>query len=310
MKSINLLICVLFVYLNIAEGISEDSSSAAVANEICKSYTEDAKKNHICPVPQETRLIGGILAEKGEFPHMVQLAYSKRNTTEYLCSGFIISKNYVLTAAHCVNGGGGTNKPHYLRAGVTDVNDVSNEQVRSIDSIIIHPEFKRPPIYHDIALIKVTEDFNFNKFVSPICLYTNNENPDGEGVHPGWGPTGDDFALEKQPHMIRLSLNFDSNESCNSTFFRIAKSVLPEGIAKNKIVCAGGKTGGCQIDSGSPLQIYRKDGKEKPCMYDAVGISSFGVKVCGKEVFPTAFTRISHYIKWIQVNVWPQLQAL
>ncbi|CAG9830464.1 unnamed protein product [Diabrotica balteata] len=305
MKGVNLLIGVLCFYLNISNGNFQDSSSIAVANEMCKRYTEDAKNNHICPLPRETSLIGGMLAENGEFPHMVQIAYSKSNTTKYLCSGFIISKNYILTAAHCVNDEG-RNKPQFVRAGVTDVNDVSNEQVRSIDSIIIHPEFKRPAIYNDIALIKVTEDFNFNKFVNPICLYTSDEDPDGYGVHPGWGPTGDDFGnQEKQTHMIKLSLNFDSNESCNNTFFPLAKSVLPEGIVKNKIVCAGGKTGGCQVDSGSPLQIYRKNSNEQPCMYDAVGVSSFGSRICGKKQFPTAFTRISNYIKWIQVNVWP-----
>uniref|UniRef100_A0A6P7GXY3 Serine protease Hayan-like n=1 Tax=Diabrotica virgifera virgifera TaxID=50390 RepID=A0A6P7GXY3_DIAVI len=139
----NVLICVLFLYSNIAEGNFENSSySAAVANEMCKSYTENAKKNHICPVPRENRLIGETLPEKGKFPHMVHIAYIKRNTTTYLCSGFIISKNYILTAAHCVDEDG-TDKPQFLRAGVTDVNDVSNEQVRYIDSIIINPEFKR-----------------------------------------------------------------------------------------------------------------------------------------------------------------------
>ncbi|XP_072394795.1 elastase-1-like isoform X1 [Diabrotica undecimpunctata] len=296
MKGLNLLIGVLCFHLNIVHGNSQvlESNAGAVANEMCKKYTEDAKKNNFCPVPLDIRIIRGNVAAKGEFPHMVQLAYIKNNETKYLCSGFIISKNYVLTSTQCVTGEG-ADQPEFVRAGVTDDKDVTNEQIRSIHTILAL-------LY--IALIRVKEDFNFNKFVSPACLYTSNENPDGPGIHTGWHPT--DIGEDKQTNMVQLFLNFDSNESCNNTLVPTEKGVLPEAIVKNKIVCAGGKTtDGCQIDSGSPLQIDRKDSNEESCMYYAVGVSSFGSRVCGKKELPAAFIRISYYIKWIVNNVWP-----
>ncbi|CAG9834706.1 unnamed protein product [Diabrotica balteata] len=304
MKTANFLICLLWVCLNITKGNFQDSSQGAIANEMCKIYTENAKKNNSCPIPLFTPLISrGLFAERAEFPHMVQVGYKGENGTEWLVSGFIISKNYVITVAH------GTrprdrNAPEIVRAGVTDKADLSTAQIRTIESIIVHPEYKPPIKYNDIALIKVKEDFIFNKFVSPICLHTNEENPDVKGIHSGWGPTN--YLEDRPTHMVKILVNFDSNESCNKIYSRQSTSSLPQGIIKDRLVCAGGNTiDGCQSESGGPLQIFRRDESGTNCMYDAVGISSFGVP-CGISQKPSVFTRVSHYIPWIEKNVWPQ----
>lgn len=41
-------------------------------------------------------------------------------------------------------------------------------------------------------------------------------------------------------------------------------------------------------------------------MYDIVGITSFG-QGCGLTLnHPGVYTRVSHYIKWIEDQVWPE----
>uniref|UniRef100_A0A6P7GGC1 Serine protease Hayan-like n=1 Tax=Diabrotica virgifera virgifera TaxID=50390 RepID=A0A6P7GGC1_DIAVI len=172
MKGVNVLIGVLWFYLNIVNGNSQYWGPGAIANEVCRRYKDDSIINHISPDPLDTRITGEKLAKKGEFPHMVQLGYIKSNKTKYLCSGFIISKKYIITAANCVNGEN-TDQPQFVRAGVTDEHDVSNEQIRSIHNILA---------LSYITLIRVEEDFNFNKFVSPVCIYTRDKDPDGPGI--------------------------------------------------------------------------------------------------------------------------------
>lgn len=49
----------------------------------------------------EPRIVGGTKAREGQFPHQISL----RRRGSHTCGGSIISKDYVVTAAHCVKQG-------------------------------------------------------------------------------------------------------------------------------------------------------------------------------------------------------------
>ncbi|KAG6461204.1 hypothetical protein O3G_MSEX012476 [Manduca sexta] len=57
----------------------------------------------------------------------------------------------------------------------------------------------------------------------------------------------------------------------------------------------------CNGDSGAPLCIKHEKIK---CMYLVVGIVSGGIG-CAWRNQPAYFTRVSHYIPWIESIVWP-----
>lgn len=53
--------------------------------------------------PTGGRVVGGQLANPGQFPYQVALFVNMWLGTA-LCGGSLISENYVMTAAHCVSG--------------------------------------------------------------------------------------------------------------------------------------------------------------------------------------------------------------
>lgn len=57
---------------------------------LCLAYFSNANPTN--------RIVGGINANEGQFPHQVSL----RRNGSHTCGGSIISKNFILTAAHCV----------------------------------------------------------------------------------------------------------------------------------------------------------------------------------------------------------------
>ena len=46
-------------------------------------------------------IVGGELAQPGEFPFMALIGYKINGAIYFLCGGTLINKFYVLTAAHC-----------------------------------------------------------------------------------------------------------------------------------------------------------------------------------------------------------------
>ena len=86
-----------------------------------------------------------------------------------------------------------------------------------MEKVIIHPRYNdKRPQKHNIALIKLAADIKENDFVSPICLYF--EEDDSKHIHmdaAGWGSRLDQ--RRKRPSSLRFSaVNTTSSENCPS----------------------------------------------------------------------------------------------
>ncbi|EEZ99357.2 serine protease snake [Tribolium castaneum] len=269
----------------------------------CREYSSYASNE--CGHKIVKRIVGGTSAGRKEFPHMVLLGYEEPpdENIRWLCGGTIISDRFILTSANCFASRRGLTLK-YVKMGVTDVNDTEHKQELKPLQIIVHPDFKPPARYNDIALVKLEKPIELNAYARPACLYTEKSISVEKGLATGWGYTS--FASgTASDQLLKVALVLVSHEFCNMTYKNIISRNLKRGIVDDIQLCAGSGQDGkdtCQGDSGGPLQIYH-EGDDVVCMYDIVGVTSFG-RGCGQS--PGVYTRVSHYIQWIEEIVWPE----
>lgn len=253
------------------------------------------------------RVIGGKDAKLGTHPWIVRLGYLTPGDTdlEYGCSGTLINPNYVLTAAHCV-----MNLPDRailtkVRLGEYDAStdvDCEPDEVGNVfcadtpvdvdvDDIRPHPDYQRPLLGNDIALVRIKRPVSFTKFVSPVCLPFNDPVVTVDALVAGWGLT--DFLSTRSSDVLQhVSVPVVSGDECGRIFQGLT-DILPTQL------CAGGVAGkdSCAGDSGGPLLLLSD-------VYVAqIGIVSFGQRRCGFTPVPGVYTKVSEFLFWILDNV-------
>jgi secreted trypsin-like serine protease len=110
------------------------------------------KPSHANKFNRTGRITGGAEAARFQFPHQVGLLLT-RPDGQYLCGGSLISKNFILTAAHCLEG---VEKAQVnLGAHRLHGNDASWRATFPKQNFIIHEDYNSNFIWNDIALIRV-----------------------------------------------------------------------------------------------------------------------------------------------------------
>merc|ERR1711997_592064 len=131
------------------------------------------------------RIIGGEEAPKHEFPWQISL----RNLGSHICGGSIINKNQVITAAHCVQGA----LPilDSVIAGAHNRILEFGHQKRNVKSMEAHEDHNNPEFDNDVAIITVTEPFDFSDpNVQPIDMFLSSDGEiPAETIcnNTGWG---------------------------------------------------------------------------------------------------------------------------
>ena len=97
-------------------------------------------------------IIGGESAQPSDYPTVVALEEQPGN---WFCTGTLIAKNWVLTAAHCVAEGPTT---MHVRFDDADVNDTTGGRVVAVKTVHSNPMFDWEAWDNDIALLELAED--------------------------------------------------------------------------------------------------------------------------------------------------------
>ncbi|TMW46905.1 hypothetical protein DOY81_008013 [Sarcophaga bullata] len=239
------------------------------------------QRNIVMPVVvSEGRITNGQNANVGQFPYQVALDIVTSDGSTFICGGSIINKEYVMTAAHCLESAESVS----IYFGTTSIASIELEVTVDKDNFIIHEEYDTETSLNDIALIKV-----------PAITYTDNMQPVdlpasassypsyiGEvGIASGWGHTSDETGptadLQWAPMLII------NNSECAEVFG-------PDFPSSQLCVSGAGGVSTCNGDSGGPFVLKGTNTQ--------IGVTSFGTVECTIGT-PQSFTRVTSYLPWI-----------
>jgi hypothetical protein len=236
-------------------------------------------------------IVGGEIAEEGAWPWQVALVQPGQPNAYYgqYCGGSLIAPNWVLTAAHCVDGL--PNAPGMLDVLMgQNVLSADNGTRTPVDLIIIHPDYSTFALDADLALLRLASPSD----QTTVSL----DMPDDENLAEeatmatviGWGRYIPELPLPSD-ELRQVELPLVPREICGSD--QAWGSLITENM-----ICAGydeGDRSACYGDSGGPLMVPI----ENEPGWAQVGIVSWGAAGCTGYQRYNVYTRVSRFISWI-----------
>uniref|UniRef100_A0AAQ5YKY1 pancreatic elastase n=1 Tax=Amphiprion ocellaris TaxID=80972 RepID=A0AAQ5YKY1_AMPOC len=238
------------------------------------------------------RVVGGEVASPNSWPWQISLQYMVDGYAYLACGGTLIARDWVMTAAHCVD----STRTWRVVIGEHDLyTNSGREQIKSVSQVYIHPKWNRYSVAsgYDIALLKLSSEATLNSYVQLGALPPSGQIlPNNSYCYiTGWGRTSTGGPISDE--LKQAYLPSVDHQTCSSSSWWGS-------TVKTTMVCAGGgEDSGCNGDSGGPLNC-QVNGK-----YYVHGIASFVSSYgCNTIRKPTVFTRVSAYIDWIDSTMY------
>ncbi|KAF4097687.1 mast cell protease 1A-like [Onychostoma macrolepis] len=219
-------------------------------------------------------IVNGTKAKPHSRPYMVSLQIFGK----HICGGFLISDEFVMTAAHCWKG-----YPNILTVvvGAHDLRNSKNSYRIEVKSYIPHPHFTSCSLQNDIMLLRLQEKIKLDNNVTWISLPKEGD-VDGDILCSvaGWGQWKTKGPLSR--YLMEANTTTINHVECQHKW--------GSKYLASQMICAHGDGGSCIGDSGGPLV----------CGDTAVGVTSFAYrKSCNSAEHPNVYTKISAYLPWI-----------
>ncbi|RWS24164.1 transmembrane protease serine 9-like protein, partial [Leptotrombidium deliense] len=174
------------------------------------SAVKDRKKSFF-------RVVGGKEAKTGDFPWQASLQKRDR----HYCGGSVISKRWILTAAHCLKPLTESVLPSVkvLVGSMYHDNRDKTGNFYGVDEVLIHESFDPKNFINDIGLIKLSKEITFSNSdkgaVAPACLPTANAAYTGTATVSGWGSLK--WKGKFPPRLQALDMNLLDDNICKQS---------------------------------------------------------------------------------------------
>lgn len=231
------------------------------------------------PAPQ---IVGGKESTPYSRPYQVALLFNGRQG----CGGTLLNKDWVLTAAHCLDNASTSSLT--VRVGAHSMRANDGQTIR-VSQIISHENWRGAngiQSGYDIGLLRLASPASgeYTPAKLPTAEIEQAYAAVGRNVTvSGWGLTYNQGSPSDTLREVELPVI--SNSSCSSQL----NYTIP-----GSVICGGG-TGGvsaCNGDSGGPFAV--RVGND----YYSIGTVSWGIACKGA----TAFTRTASYVDWIKTK--------
>ncbi|XP_077900802.1 transmembrane protease serine 2 isoform X1 [Ictidomys tridecemlineatus] len=275
-----------FMKLN-ASVVTVDLYKKLYHSDSCSSNTVVSLRCVECGGPflrRQSRIVGGSNANLGDWPWQVSLHVQG----VHVCGGSIITPEWIVTAAHCVEEP--LNSPRYwtVFAGLLRQSSMLYGSGYRVEKVISHPNYDSKTKNNDVALMKLQAPLTFNDRVKPVCL----PNPGMmlEAQQPcwisGWGAT---YEKGKTSDVLNAAMVYLIEHSrCNSKY-------VYNNLITPAMICAGylqGSIDSCQGDSGGPLVTLKNE------VWWLIGDTSWG-SGCAKPNRPGVYGNMTVFTDWI-----------
>lgn len=231
---------------------------------------------------EDSKIIGGEFSSQS-YPWMVSIQRGY-----HFCGGVLIGKDWVLTAAHCLENKSAEDLTLYI--GLEHLSYAASGEVRNAEWFIIHPDYNSRTFYSDLAIIKL--DRQSEK--TPINLLSRESVLDLQQNEQlrvlGWGVT-ETGSTSRQ--LKEVNVSFQRDFVCSATY--------PIGGQEHywdRSLCAGEVNGGkdsCQGDSGGPIIVKAQN------EWALAGLVSWG-SGCAEAGLYGVYSEVSAMSNWIDTR--------